>query len=96
MPAEVYTRAFYKKYAAYLGLDPEEILATYEQQPQKQKRTESRINFGTVVTLKDKEENMLAGLANKMFFAGVIILAGVILYWIYKNYLAQYNPLSFF
>ena len=96
LPAEIYLRAFYKKYANFLGLDSEGILAKYEQQPLKQKRTRNRYNFSTVVTLKDRDENMLAGMGSKMVIAVIIILGGVLLYWIYKNYLAPYNPFDFF
>jgi len=96
LPAEVYTRAFYKKYTVYLGLDPEEILAAYEQQPLKHGRKGSRVNFSTVVTIKGKEENMLAGIANKVFLAVIIVLGGALLYWIYKNYLASFIPFDLF
>lgn len=96
MPAEVYIRAFYKKYADYLGLDPEEIFAAYGQQPLKKGRTGSKFNFNTVVTLKGKEENKLAGIANKLFIAVIIVFSGVLLYWIYKNYLASSIPFDLF
>jgi len=96
LPAQVYTRAFYKKYADYLGLDSGEILAAYEKQPLKQERNENRFNFGTVVTLKGKVETKLAGIANKTFIAVIIVLGGVLLYWIYKNYLASSIPLDLF
>jgi cytoskeletal protein RodZ len=37
-PAEVYVKAFYKKYVEFLGLDPEVILSAYQQQSHKKSK----------------------------------------------------------
>lgn len=96
LPAEVYLTAFYKKYASFLGLDPEEILAAYKQQSLKKQRTGDKFYFDTVVTLKGREDNLLPGIANKLFIAVIVVGGGFLLYWLYKNYLAPYSPFDFF
>ena len=95
-PAEVYVRAFYKKYARYLGLDPEEILAAYQQNSQKQNKSGGRFNSSSVVTLKGQEENLFAEIIRRLFIPITVVLGSVLLYWIYRNYLASYNPIDFF
>ena len=96
-PAEVYVKAFYKKYAKYLGLDPDEILSTYQQQSQRQSKKGGRYNnFSTVVKLKGHGENLFAEIARRLFVPFIVVLGGALLYWIYSNYLAPYNPLDFF
>ena len=95
-PAEVYVRAFYKKYAKYLGLDPEEILAAYQQNSQKQNKSGGRFNSSSVVTLKGQEENLFAEITRRLFIPIIVVLGSVLLYWIYRNYPASYNPIDFF
>lgn len=95
-PAEVYVKAFYKKYAKYLGLDPEEILSAYVQKSGRQKKTRGNPNFDTVITLKGQEDNLLAEIARRLFVPVILILAGILLYWIYSNYLTSYNPIDLF
>jgi cytoskeletal protein RodZ len=95
-PAEVYIKAFYKKYAKYLGLDPDEILSTYQQQSQRQSKKGGRYNFSTVVELKGHGESLFAEIARRLFVPIIVVLGGALLYWIYSNYLAPYNPLDFF
>lgn len=95
-PAKVYIKAFYKKYAKYLGLDPEEILSAYQQQSQRQRKTGGRFNFSTVVTLKGKDESLFAEIVRISFVTIIVVLCGVLLYRIYINYLAPYNPIDFF
>jgi cytoskeleton protein RodZ len=95
-PAEVYVKAFYKKYAKYLGLDPDEILSTYQQQSQRQSKKGGRYNFSTVVELKGHGESLFAEIARRLFVPIIVVLGGALLYWIYSNYLAPYNPLDFF
>ena len=95
-PAEVYIKAFYKKYAKYLGLDPEEILSAYQQKSQRQRKTGGRFNFSTVVTLKGKDESLFAEIVRISFVTIIVVLCGVLLYRIYINYLAPYNPIDFF
>ena len=95
-PAEVYVKAFYKKYVEFLGLDPEEILSAYQQQSHKKSKTRGRFNSNTVVTLKGQEEALFSGISRKLFVPIIVVLGAVLLYWIYSNYLASYNPIDFF
>ena len=95
-PAEVYVKAFYKKYARYLGLDPEAILSAYELKSQKQSKKGGRFNSSAVVRLKGQEERLFIEIARRLFVPIVVVLCGVLLYWIYNKYLAQYNPIDFF
>lgn len=95
LPAAVYTRAFYKKYAAFLALDPEEVLGRYQNEPQDLQKKGSRIDLGSGITLKGQEENRLVGLRRRLLLPLVIFAAGALLYWLYKKYSAGYNPLGF-
>ncbi len=95
-PAEVYIKGFYKKYAMHLGLDPEEILSAYQQQSQRQSKTGGKYKFSTVITLKGHGETLFAEIARRLFVPIVVILGGILLYWIYSNYLMPYNPIGFF
>jgi cytoskeletal protein RodZ len=95
-PAEVYTKGFYKKYAEYLGLNPDEILSVYQQQSDRQGKTRGRLNLSTIVTLKGKEEGLFGEITRRLFLPVIIILCGVLLYWIYINFLSSYNLLDYF
>lgn len=94
LPAEVYIKAFYKKYAVFLGADPEEILARYQQQTTSPKKAGKRYGLSTVITLKDHGENLFVEIMRRLFLPLAILLLGVLLYWLYKNYLTPYNPFS--
>jgi cytoskeletal protein RodZ len=94
LPAEVYIKAFYKKYAEYLGLDPEEIQIKIRQPDQNLKKAGRRSSFSTVVTIKGQEENLFVEILRRLFLPITILVLGVLLYWIYKNYLAPLNPLG--
>ncbi len=96
LPAEVYIKAFYKKYAEYLGLDPEEIQAKYLQQTESPKKPGRRSGFSTVITLKGQEENLFAEILRRLFLPVIILVSGLLLYWIYKNYLEPHNQLGFY
>ena len=96
LPAEVYIKAFYKKYAAYLGINPEEMQTRYHQEGKNPKKSGRKPGFSTVVTLKGQEENLFSEILRKLFLPIVIIVIGVLLYWIYINYLAPYNSLGFY
>jgi len=96
LPAEVYIKAFYKKYAEYLGLDPEEIHVKIQQPAQNLKKAGSRADFSTVITLKGQEENLFVAILRRLFLPITILVLGVLFYWIYKNYLAPYNPIGSF
>jgi cytoskeleton protein RodZ len=96
LPAEVYIKAFYKKYAEYLGLDFAEVQAKYQQQAQSLKKTRRRFDFNTVVTLKGHGGSIFTETLRRLFLPMAILLLGILLYWIYKNYLAPYNPLGFY
>ena len=95
-PAEVYVKAFYKKYVEFLGLDPEVILSAYQQQSPKKSKARGRFNSSTVVTLKGQEEALFSGISRKLFVPIIVVLGAVLLYWIYSNYLFSYNPIDFF
>ena len=95
-PAEVYVKAFYKKYVEFLGLDPEVILSAYQQQSHKKSKARGRFNSSTVVTLKGQEEALFSGISRKLFVPIIVVLGAVLLYWIYSNYLFSYNPIDFF
>lgn len=92
LPAAVYTRAFYRKYAAFLALDPEDVLGRYQNAAQDMQKEGSTVNFGTGITLKGHEENRFGGLLRRLFLPLVILAAGALLYWLYKKYLAGYGP----
>lgn len=96
LPAEVYIKAFYKKYAEYLGIDADEIAVKYQQQAPKQKKTGRGASFSTVITLKGKDESLFGESLRRLFMPLVIIILGIILYWIYKNYLVPGSTLGFY
>jgi len=95
LPAEVYIKAFHKKYAAYLGLDSEEIQAKYLQQPHGREKSQRRWNFTTGITLKGPGENLFSETLRLLFWPVAILASGVLLYWIYKNYLAPHYAVGF-
>jgi len=95
-PAEIYLKAFYKKYAACLELDPEVILSVYQQQSQIKRKKGRRLNFSTVVKLKGHGESLFGEIARRLFVPIIFVLGGVLSYWIYNKFLAPYNPLDFF
>jgi cytoskeleton protein RodZ len=96
LPAEVYINAFYRKYAEYLGLNSEEIQTKYQLQAKSPKKVGRRFSSSTVMTLKGQETNLFAETLRRLFLPIIILVLGVLLYWIYKNYLAPYNPLGFY
>jgi len=88
-PAEVYVKAFYKKYAQYLGINAEEILSVYAQKSSgRRKKTRSQVNFDTVIKLKGQDEGLFIEIAHRLFLPLMVLLGAVLLYWIYTNYLA--------
>lgn len=95
-PAEVYVKAFYKKYVEFLGLDPEVILSAYQQQSHKKSKARGRFNSSTVITLKGQEEALFPGISRKLLVPIIVFLGAVLFYWIYSNYLASYNLVDFF
>jgi cytoskeletal protein RodZ len=96
LPAEVYVKAFYRKYAEYLDVDFEELQARYQQQAQNLKKTRRRFDFSTVITLRGQGGNIVTETLRRLLLPIVILLFGFLLYWIYKNYLAPNNPLGFY
>jgi len=95
LPAEVYIKAFYKKYAQYLDVDAEEIEAKYQQKSQSLKKSGQTSNFNTVITIKGQEESFLAEILRRLLLPLIIIVSGVFMYWVYKNYLVSFNPFGF-
>jgi cytoskeleton protein RodZ len=96
LPAEVYVKAFHKKYAECLGLNPEDINAKYHQQGQNLKKIGGKYHFSTVITLKGKEENLFSEILRRLFLPLSILVLGVLLFWLYKNYLAPTNQIGFY
>ena len=96
LPAEVYVKAFYKKYAEHLGIDPSEVQAKYQEHTQGFNNIGKKAHFNTVITLKGQEENHFPEILRRALLPLAIIISGVLLYWIYKNYLSAYNPLGFY
>lgn len=96
LPAEVYIKGFYKKYAEYLGLDFEDLQAKYQQQAKSLKKTGRRFDFSTVITLRGQGEKIFTETFRRLFLLLIILVLGCLLYWIYKNYLAPYNSLGFY
>ena len=96
LPAEVYVKAFYRKYAEYLDVDFEELQAKYQQQAQNLKKTRRRFDFSTVITLRGQGGNIVTVTFRRLLLPIVILLFGFLLYWIYNNYLAPNNPLGFY
>ena len=95
LPAAVYTKAFYRKYAAFLALDPEELLGRDENATQDLQKEGSKVNFGTGITLRGQEERPFTGLLRRLFLLLVILAAGALLYWLYKKYLIGYSFFGF-
>jgi len=95
-PAEIYLKAFYRKYAAYLELDPEEILSVYQQQSQKKSKRGGRFHFSTVVKLKREGESLVIEIIRRALLPIILVLGGFLIYWIYNNYLTSFNPIDFF
>lgn len=95
-PAEVYTKGFYKKYAEFLGLNPDEILAAYQQKSNRPGKSRERSGFNPVITLKGQEENLIGDNVRKALLPIFIIIGCILLYWIYVNYLAGRHFLDFF
>lgn len=97
LPAEVYIKAFYKKYAQYLGLDSDTIQARLQQKNLNIKQQSAKTSsFNTVITIKGQEENFFTEALRRLFIPIVVLLSGLLVYWIYKNYLTPYIPFSFF
>jgi cytoskeletal protein RodZ len=97
LPAEVYIKGFYKKYAEYLGVDFEDLQAKYQQQQaQSLKKPGRRFDFSTVITLRGQGENIFTETFRRLFLLLIILVLGFLLYWIYKNYLAPNNSLGFY
>jgi cytoskeletal protein RodZ len=95
LPAEVYVKAFYKKYAKYLGINSAEIDTKYHQQDENLKKTGPRHHFSTVITLKGREENLFFEILRRLFLPLSILASGILVYWLYKNYLAPTDEIGF-
>lgn len=95
-PAEVYTKGFYKMYAEFLGLNPDEILSAYQQKSNRPGKSRDRSGFNTVITLKGQEENLIGDNIRKVLVPIFITIGCVLLYWIYVNYWAGRHFLDFY
>jgi cytoskeleton protein RodZ len=94
LPADVYIKAFYKKYADFLELPSEEFSTLSSQQNDgREAKQDTRFNFQTVVELKNPDENAYSDSIRLLAIAAMIILLGVFFYWAYKT---NFNPLDLF
>jgi cytoskeleton protein RodZ len=94
LPAEVYIKAFYKKYAEFLNLAPEEVLAKFPQPDEsKQRKSGDSPNFQTVVKLKVPEENPYFDTIRLLVVSVLVILLGIFFYWAFKT---NFNPIDYF
>jgi hypothetical protein len=59
-------------------------------------KARGRFNFSTVVKLKGQGESLFGEIARRLFVPIIVVLGGVLIYWIYNNYLALYSPIDFF
>lgn len=96
LPAEVYIRAFYQKYAAYLGVDSAEVRARYQEQPKALKKPGGRSAYSAGITLKGGGEDVFGTILNKIFLPLALLVLGVVLYWLYKKYLSPHDTLGFY
>jgi cytoskeletal protein RodZ len=93
LPSEVYIKAFYKKYAAFLELPPEEFPTLSSQQNDEGKTgQDTMFNFQTVVQLKNPDENKYSDSIRLLLISTIIILLVALFYWAYKT---NFNPLDF-
>jgi cytoskeletal protein RodZ len=93
LPAEVYIKAFYKKYADFLKLNSEEFSQFSGQLGGgKKEKQETKYSFHTLVELKNTGENLYNDSIRLLVIVILIILLGVLLYWSYKT---NFNPLDF-
>ena len=95
LPAEVYIKAFYKKYAQYLGEDSEEIQAKYSQKARSMKKSGATSSFNTVITIKGQEENLFVEILRRLLLPLIIVILVFLCYWLYINYFTSYNPFVF-
>jgi cytoskeleton protein RodZ len=94
LPAEVYIKAFYKKYAAFLELSPEEFPALSSRQNDEGKTgQDTMFNFQTVVELKNPDESQYSDTIRLLLISTLVILLVALFYWAYKT---NFNPLDFF
>jgi len=94
LPAEVYIKAFYKKYADFLALPSEEFSTLSNQQnDEREAKQDTMFNFQTVVELKNPDEKAYSDSIRLLVSAAMIFLLGVFFYWVYKT---NFNPLDLF
>lgn len=93
LPAEVYVKAFYRKYADFLGLPTDEVAV--DPQPQdnpKQAKQDDRFHFRTIVELKSSGAGSYDDSIRMLLIAVLIICLGALLYWAYKT---NFSPMQF-
>ena len=95
LPAEVYIKAFYKKYADFLELPSDEFttLSSQRNDGRDAKQDATKYRFQTVVELKNHDERVYKDSIRLMVIAVIAILFGSFLYWVYKT---NFNPLNLF
>jgi hypothetical protein len=60
------------------------------------KKPGSASGFSTVITIKGQEGTFLAETLHRLLLPVIVAASGVLIFWVYKNYLAPYNHLGFF
>jgi len=94
LPAEVYIKAFYRKYADFLGLPTDEVSVSPQPQDNpKQAKQDDRFHFQTIVELKSSGEGSYGDSIRMLLIAILIICLGALFYWAYKT---NFNPMQFF
>ena len=93
LPAEVYIKAFYRKYADFLGLPTDEVSVSPQPQDNpKQAKQDDRFHFQTIVELKSSGEGSYGDSIRMLLIAILIICLGALFYWAYKT---NFNPMQF-
>ncbi|MBE9521294.1 MAG: helix-turn-helix domain-containing protein [Proteobacteria bacterium] len=93
LPADVYVKAFYGKYADFLELPLDEVMGYSQQQDDtKQAKQDDRFHFRTIVELKSSGEGSYNDSIRMLLIVILIICLGALLYWAYKT---NFNPMQF-
>ena len=94
LPAEIYIKAFYRKYADFLGLPTDELMGFSQHQDNaKQAKQDDRFHFRTIVELKSSGESSYDDSIRLLLIAILVICFGLLIYWAFK---ADFNPMQFF
>ena len=93
LPAEIYIKAFYRKYADFLDLSVDEVMgSSREQENTKQAKQDDRFHFQTIVELKSPGEGSYDDSIRLLLVAVLVVCFGLLIYWAYKT---DFNPMQF-